>query len=297
MSAEPAESSAPPRNVRPFYWSVRRELWENRSIYLAPAAIAAVVLFGFLVSTFRLTRSLRAAMAGVERDGLMMPYAATAFVVLATSMIVAVFYSLGALQGERRDRSILFWKSLPVSDAVTVLSKASIPLLVLPVIAFAVIVGSNLIMLIWSTIVALLNGFDPRELWGRLPLAFMWLVLGISLPFLALWFAPVFAWLILVSAWARRMTILWALGPPVAVAIVERMAFGTSYVSKLLERRLSGGFTEAFSAKGQAKAPVDSVEAFDPTRLVFIADLWVGLALAALFLFAAIRLRRSRDPI
>ncbi|WP_309643850.1 ABC-2 transporter permease [Phenylobacterium sp.] len=288
---------AAPRKVRPFYWSVRRELWENRSIYIAPAAIAAVVMFGFLISTFRLPHNLRAAIASGKDSSLMMPYAATAFVVLATSLVVAVFYCLGALQNERRDRSILFWKSLPVSDRVTVLSKAAVPMIVLPLVGFTVILASNLIMLAWSTIVVLLNGIAPWELWSRLPLAFMWLVLAIGLPFLALWFSPVFAWLILVSAWARRMAILWALGPPMALAIVERMAFGTSNIGKQIARRLTGGLSEAFSAKGEGKVPVDSLSAFDPGRLPVIADLWIGVAIAALLLFAAIRLRRSRDPI
>jgi ABC-2 type transport system permease protein len=132
--------------TRPFYWSVRREVWENRSIYVAPLAVAAVSFLGFLVSLHGLARSVRA-LGGMEpvhqHVGLVMPYAHVAWLLLVTGMLVGVFYSIDALHGERRDRSILFWKSLPVSDLTTVLSKASIPLVVVPLVTFVVIVGMH----------------------------------------------------------------------------------------------------------------------------------------------------------
>jgi ABC-2 type transport system permease protein len=120
----PAAMSA----TRPFYWSVRRELWENRSIYIAPLAVAAVELFGFLISTITLPHRMRAVLAldpAEQRAAINMPYDIAAFLIILTAFFVGVFFCLDALHGERRDRSILFWKSLPVSDRTTVLSKAS----------------------------------------------------------------------------------------------------------------------------------------------------------------------------
>ena len=114
--------------TRPFYWSVRRELWENRSIYIAPLIVAGVILFGYAGQCVSLCRERR-------RDALLLdpahrraaietPYDIAAMMIILTAFIVGFFYCLDALHGERRDRSILFWKSLPVSDLTTVLSKA-----------------------------------------------------------------------------------------------------------------------------------------------------------------------------
>ena len=131
--------------TRPLYWSVRRELWENRSIYVAPLAVAAVILFGFLISTIHLPDRMRARLLldpAKQRAAIQMPYDAAAFLILLTAFIVGVFYCLDALHGERRDRSILFWKSLPVSDLTTVLSKAGVPLMVLPLLIFPIIVAT-----------------------------------------------------------------------------------------------------------------------------------------------------------
>src|SRR5437773_10588476 len=105
--------------TRRMYWSVRRELWENRSIYIAPLAVAAVILFGFLISTIHLPDKMRAALAldpAKQHELIEQPYSFAALLIMGTTFIVAVFYCLDALHGERRDRSILFWKSLPVSD-------------------------------------------------------------------------------------------------------------------------------------------------------------------------------------
>ncbi len=59
QSVAPAAVSA----TRPMYWSLRRELWENRSIYIAPLAAAAVFLFGFMLSLIGLPHKMRAALA------------------------------------------------------------------------------------------------------------------------------------------------------------------------------------------------------------------------------------------
>ncbi len=131
---------------RPMYWSVRRELWENRSIYIAPLAVAGVFLFGFLISTIHLPSRMRALSAldpAQQREAIAMPFDIAAALLMLTQLLVGAFYCLDALHGERRDRSILFWKSLPVSDLTTVLSKASIPLVVLPLLTFTITVAMH----------------------------------------------------------------------------------------------------------------------------------------------------------
>jgi ABC-2 type transport system permease protein len=285
--------------TRPMHWLVRRELWENRSLYVAPLIIAAVVLFSFMISTFRLPARMRALSAldsARQRMTVVMPYSMAASVILLTGFIVGVFYCLDALHGERRDRSILFWKSLPVSDRDTVLSKASIPLVVLPLVTFGIALVLQSIMLMLSTMVLAGSGVNPVALWSRLPLFQMTLIMMYGLTVHALWFAPIYSWLLLISAWARRAPILWAALPIFAILIVERLAFGTTYFASLLKYRLTGAMSEAFAGHA-GSAPITRLSQLDPLTFLSSAGLWVGLAFAAACLAAAMRLRRNREPI
>jgi len=285
---------------RPMYWSVRRELWENRSIYLAPLIVVAVVFLGFLFSTITLPhrmRTLSAFDAAKQHDAVTMPYSAIAGVTILTAFIVGVFYCLDALHAERRDRSVLFWKSLPVSDRTTVLAKASIPLVVLPVLSFAIIMTAQMIMLLFSSVVLLMSGVNAATLWARLPLIQMTLALVYSLPAIALWHAPIYGWLLLVSAWARRATFLWAALPWLVIGIFERMAFGASRGESFVKYRLAGWFTQSFDFKGPGSDPSQPLTLLTPGKFLSTPGLWIGLALAAAFIAGAVRLRRDREPI
>jgi ABC-2 type transport system permease protein len=295
---------APMSATRPMYWSVRRELWENRSIYLAPLAAAAVFMLGFLISLRGLARNMRelSALDPVNQSTLLAtPFSHAWMLLIPTAFLVGVFYCLDALHGERRDRSVLFWKSLPVSDLTTVLSKASIPLVVLPLLVFAIVVAMQLIMLLLSTAVLLMNGFGVVTLWARLPLFQMELVLLYGLIALTLWYAPLYGWLLLVSGWARRTTFLWAVLPPLAICVVEAIAFHTSYFGSLLKDRLIGFAGDAFAFETPDNVPVDPhfilLAQLTPGKFLSSPGLWGGLAVAAALIAAAVRLRRYREPI
>lgn len=296
----PAAMSA----TQPFLWSVRRELWENRSIYIAPLAAAGVAMLGFFMGLFWLPHSVhRMAGMGPGEQFLMevMPYGHTGWLLLMTAFVVGVFYSLDALYGERRDRSILFWKSLPVSDVTTVLSKASIPLVVLPVLVVVIAVVTHLVMVLISTAVLLLSGINPVTLWRQLPLFQMELVLIYGVIVLALGQAPLFAWLLLISGWGRRAAFLWAVLPPLAICAVEKFAFNTHHFAALLLYLITGGSGNAFSFRTPSGAPVDPhfipLAQITPGRFLSSPGLWIGLAFTAVFLAAAVRLRRYREPI
>ncbi len=295
-----AAAPAPNAATRPLYWSVRRELWENRSLYLAPLAVAAVVLFGFSISTLTLPRRMRALPAldpAKQHAAVALHYSVVAALLILTALLVGVFYCLDALHGERRDRSILFWKSLPVSDLTTVIAKASMPLVLLPALTFAVIVAVQLMMLALSTAVLLGNGVSVGALWAQLPLFKMSLALLYGLTAMALWHAPVYGWLLLISGWARRATFIWAVLPPLAICVVEKLAFNTAHVASLLGYRLIGCFTQGFDFKSRHPGAVDPLAQITPGRLLSSPGLWLGLVAAAVFLAAAVRLRRYREPI
>jgi len=290
---------APMSATRPFYWSVRRELWENRSILIAPLVVAAVVLFASSISTMHLGNRMRnAALDPAKQHAAIVKHLnmAPAPIMMAT-LLIGFFYCLDALYGERRDRSILFWKSLPVSDRTTVLSKASIPLVILPLIAYALSVFTQLILLELSSMVLLVNGMSPAPLWAEVRFGQGLLIMLYGLTVHALWFAPIYGWLLLVSAWARRAPVLWAVLPLLAVAAVERIMFNTWLFMGMLGYRMTGAMTEAFAFKGKHGGNIDRLSQLDPAKFLSAPGLWVGLAFAAAFLAAAVRLRRNREPI
>jgi len=292
----PGVSAPGYRSSRPFYWSVCRELWENRSVYVAPMIVAIVVLLGFLVSTVGLPERRRAVLLldpAKARAAIEAPYSMAAIMLILTAFIVGVFYCLDALYGERRDRSILFWKSLPVSDRTTLLSKTTIPLLVLPLVTFAIIVVTQLVMLVWTSILLITHGMSPTSTWTYFPLFRNSLILVYGLAAIALWHAPIYGWALLVSGWARRATFLWAVLPFLAIAFFERITFGTSHFALMLKDRLMGFAPKAFAfSMGSVDCP-----RLTPGTYLSTPGLWLGLLFAAVFITAAIRLRRYRGPL
>jgi ABC-2 type transport system permease protein len=286
--------------TRGLFWSVRREVWENRSIYVAPLAAAVLVLMGFSIRTLTLPQRLRAMSAldpAQQRAAIALPYNMTAVLIIFTTLIVAVFYCLDALHGERRDRSILFWKSLPVSDLTTVLAKTCVPLVVLPLVAFAISIPAQLVLLLLSSAVLLASGGSAAAPWTSFPLVRESLILLYGLAVHALWFAPIYGWLLLISAWARRTPFLWAVLPPLAIGGLEHIAWRTSHFGSLVRYRVMGAMGEAFTAEVQRSGHADRLSQLDPASFLTSSGLWVGLAFAAAFLTAATRLRRYRGPI
>lgn len=286
--------------VRPLYWSMCRELWENRSIYIAPLIVAGVELFGFLISSIGLPGRRRHVLLldpAEARAQIEAPYDVAAIMLIVTAFVVGLFYCLDALYGERRERSILFWKSLPVSDRTTVLSKTSVPLLVLPLVTFVIIVATQLLMLLWTSVVLMTHGMSPASTWTYLPLFQQCLVLLYELAVVAIWHAPIYGWALLVSGGARRATFLWAVLPLLAISIFEKITFNTSHFAALVRDRLLGFAPNAFAFSLHRGLAIDSLMQLTPGRYLSTPGLWLGLLFAAVCITAAIRLRRYRGPL
>jgi ABC-2 type transport system permease protein len=287
------------------YWSVRRELWENRSLYIAPLAAVGLGLLAFFISLTHLLKNSAQALGAIDPTQspviLAMPYSHTGMLATFTAIIVAMVYCLDALHGERRDRSILFWKSLPVSDRTTVLAKAMIPLVVLPLLVFAITAAAQLLILLVSTVAVLVKGGSVTLLWTTLPFVQLQVESLYSLVVLALWYAPVYAWLMLVSGWARRTVFLWAVLPLLAIAAVEHIVFHTSHTLSLMRDRLFGFAPTAYVLQMPDGSFIDPhfipVSQLSPLRFLSTPDLWIGLIVAAALLAAAVRLRRYQEPI
>ena len=285
---------------------VRREFWEHRALWLAPLVTAGLlaltaffahVNFDIADDAAQFAHMLRPeaklGLFSLLQWGLALPL----YVVM---LLVLSFYLLDCLYAERKDRSILFWKSLPVSDGLTVLSKLLTALVAVPLGVFVLAIATHFAFtVIWEARVALgsapaFTTWDTLS-WIRLELA-MLLMLGIAV----LWYAPLAAYLLLVSAWARRSPFVFATLPPVLAPLLERIAFNTHYLGNFVNYRTFGIWGTLFPHHDapQRLHPHSLGEVLD--QLHFGAaytdlDLWLGVLAAAGLLFAATRIRRYRD--
>ena len=306
-------------------WLIRREVWENRSLWIAPLAVAGVILiiamFGGIHvgnggnfsmgwqsgSSIEMSdqdrESIHNAMATAPLDKKQMIYAITlstfTAVQLFTMVIVLFFYLLDSLLAERKDRSILFWKSLPVSDTEVVLSKLLIAAVVVPL--FVLVVSSALqilFALVWSVRFsgsvlgdALMAWDGPT--WIKLQASFlMFIFTGIF------WYLPLVAYLMLVSVWARRNAFLWAVLPPVAILTIENMILGSNHFGDFLGHRFIGVFQLMEKTVGSihGSGMVTVGEVFRAISGVLASpETWLGVLAAAAMIFGAIRIRRFRD--
>lgn len=296
--AEPAAvAAAPLAPTRPFFWSVKRELWENRAVYLAAPVAAGVALLGAVLGHMVTRSQIIIQPQGAHPWTIpeVLPYLIATGVILAASCVTGVFYCLSALNTERRDRSVLFWKSLPVSDLTTVLSKAAVPALIMPAVTLVTIFAVHLVMLAMDVAAVAAKGQSVSAFLGLLPLGQVWFDLVYAFVLLVFWWAPLWGWLLFISAWSKRMAFVWAVAPPVAICVVEKMSLGTNYAWRLLQSRFLHGLELGF-----ATPPINDATALPwPDPLPFLASpgLWVGLVLAAAFLAGAVWLRRRREPI
>lgn len=288
--SQPAQQQAAtggPSLLRPFYWSVRRELWESRYIYIAPLGVAAVFLLAFAIA-YPLHHL---------RQPMMLPYEMSAGLIMGSALLVGLFYTLDALYSERRDRSILFWKSLPVSDLTAVLSKLTIPLVIVPLLSFVITIVTQLLMLLLGSAVRLGTGLSVAELWSQ-PAPFLQVSLTLLYHIVlvhGLWYLPFYGWLLLVSVWSRRAPLVWAVLPPFVIYGVEKIAFNSTYFLGWLQERFLGPSSHMATKAGNA--PMDLADQLIPRHFFGEPGLWIGLAAGAVFIAGAVRLRRYRGPI
>ena len=280
-------------------WLVRREFWEHRSLWIAPLAVEAALALMFLLGPIQMdqplpeelmTTRLRVAAFTIGQWFLAQP------LFLAAAICVG-FYLLDALYAERKDRSILFWKSLPVSDELTVASKFLVAAVVVPTGAFlAVTVGDLVFAAIAAVRLPGVISWDTRE-WARTEL-----VLLLQIVLAVLWYAPIGAALLLCSAWVRRKPTLWATLVPVVAPVIERIGLGTHYIWKFETYRLNGiwhklgeGQERMFSNPKDLHPLGDVLGKLDLRGAFTDLDLWLGVIAAIAMLYAAARIRRFRD--
>jgi len=295
---------------------LRRELWEHRSIYVAPVAVAIImslITIAGMVTASAFDNEVRMAILGVsnivgdaERQAAFTVFfLGTSWIFLFTLMILTVFYTLDSLYAERKDKSILFWRSLPVTDAETVISKLLIAMVVIPLVAVAAIIVTQLVNLVASSIWIMIKGGDAGHLvWGSVALLDNWLAAFVVTFASVLWMSPFIGWFLFVSAFSKRMPLLMAFMPLILVPLIELIVLRSSYFAEAVFGR--GGMMPLFRG-------MDLEEFFDEDRMQVNEELvrllshldivqfftspslWAGVIVCGLLTTAAIYVRRYRD--
>jgi ABC-2 type transport system permease protein len=285
---------------------VRREFWEHRSLWLVPTIVAAVLVACALFGHINIDADDIVGL--VDRDQKVALFTivqwAVAAPVYVSMLMVLTFYLLDCLYAERKDRSILFWKSLPVSDGLTVLSKVLVACLVVPLGVFLLTTVEALVGIgLFSLRLALehrpaMLAWDTVQ-WLRADGAILVTVLiGV------LWYSPIAACLLLISAASRRAPppMVWATVPPILAPIIERVAFGTHYIWsfeqyrtvhiwQVLDIEQAGHIVSPSGLRPLGQLLSD----FDFGPALSDASLWLGVVAAAAMVYAAVRIRRYRD--
>ena len=317
--------------MKTFYWLVKREFWEHRGGFLwAPIITGGIFLLlnimGIITGevlgnshiTIGINSGLQHVLAQVDAGDLskvglaldIAMYSAMGLLVVVMGFVV-FFYCLGALYDDRRDRSILFWKSLPISDTSTVLSKVVSATVVAPLIAVVVGIVVGILQLL---ILAITLSFHGVNVWHLLVQAHPFqLVLNLIgyIPLYVLWALPTVGWLLLCSAWARGKPFLWAVALPVATGLIiswfglmgifnlSASWFWTNVVQRSLLSLFPTG--NMFGHGGPSSVEMSSGQGLDfmnlsnTYQLLASPNLWIGALVGLVLLAGAVWFRRWRD--
>lgn len=298
-------------------WLLKRETWEHRAFWITPLVVSCVLLVmgvvgvGGMIGADHFSLSHNSSgidLSTLDGDDHYVLLLMNAGMQLAPYMIALVimllFYCLDTLYGDRRDRSILFWSSLPVSDTATVLSKVSTLVLTAPAITFVFFVVINLLSLLALSIGGAVIGVSYWY-WLTHPgtLLLTWLHVANDLLVWSLVLLPIYGWLLLASAWARKAPFLWAVAPPLLIMWVEWLLYDTSYLARVI-----GQYFETIASKFEVGMQSVSINKFSEVgmlqpamddswiwNLLTIPAFWGGLAVAVVFISTAIWLRRWRN--
>jgi ABC-2 type transport system permease protein len=286
-------------------WLVRREFWENRAIWAIPAVIGGSMVLIALFGRADLMAIPSQVPSQAVGGGFLLAVGATFFAVLS---IYSTWYLLDCLYADRKDRSVLFWKSLPISDTTTVLSKLATALIVIPAVYLA---AADLTALLMAFIISVrVSSSIGGALWHAdlwLQLQALWLYVIVTT---AIWYLPIAAYLLVVSAWAKRAVMLWSILPPIALILAERWFLGSQVIAEQIGERLLGYPQLAFHDdpgccawvttvvdNGTLRTPANIWGFFNLGGFVSSPETWIGVAVGIALTVCAVQLRTRRTEI
>lgn len=294
---------------------IRRELWEHRAIYITPAII------GLLLTLMTLTGQVQVQHRGEILNITIMLLSianeaqrafvfdiilgSTTLVLTLAMWIMTIFYCLDSLYAERKDKSILFWRSMPVTDAETVLSKLVTAVIAIPLttILFA-FVTHFLVLVIISMLVGIQGGNAGNLVWSSVSLPDIWQATLIFVFAVPMWLSPFIGWFLFVSAFAKRMPFMFAFMPIAILPMLEGMTTHTTVFAEAFFLRTvtpplfdGANIIEALEQGDLelAAQTVDLLGTINLGRFLSSPDLWIGVIVCGLFTTAAIYVRRFRD--
>lgn len=298
---------------------IRRELWEHRAIYVVPVVLALVVSLMSVTGQVAVSASDQAvdiAILGASNLGeneraaaLNVLLVATSWIFLMAMGVLVIFYALDALYAERKDKSILFWRSLPVTDAETVVSKLLTAALIIPAITLVFIMLTHIVVMTITSIWVGLRGANAWHIiWQSAPFLDNWAATSIIMLALSLWVSPFIAWFLFVSAFTKRSPFLTAFLPLIVIPMLEKILLDSSLFARMLFERspfqvpifkdmTSAGFIfdDTDELHSLAESGVSLMSLLDIPGFLTDAGLWLGLAVCGLLCTAAIYVRRYRD--
>lgn len=322
--------------MKKFMMLMRREYWENRgALQTTPIVIGSLMIIGMLIAIITVSvfsvrvngeefiysqvvgqlEKISPEMMRVQYDVFLQGTAYFFFLVL---FFVVFFYCLGSLYDDRKDRSVLFWRSLPVSDTATVMSKLATALLMAPLIMFVVVAITQIILMVIASVMVMFAGLSPwTYVWQPAQLFLSWGVLLLTILIAGLWSAPVFAWCILCSAFAKSKPFLWAVFVPGTVGFLQMwintlqsMSFSNNWIWTSIGERLLFSLSPQYlaakssDAKGILELDMEmspeidfslSQQAAGMLNRLTDLDLLLGIPFAVICILLAIQIRRYRD--
>ena len=304
----------------------RRELVENRNgIVLTPVILMGLMILlvvgsmsfgigemglGDAASDIRsfgdLLQRIADAESGVAAGIVIALMSVMSLPALLILPIVIFFVLLGGLYEERRDRSFLFWKSMPVSDTEEVLSRLAGGVVLTPAVFLAVGIATHLLTLVLASLIGGAQGGPVGAIWVLGPLMLNWIQGTFVLALWMLWALPVFAWVLLSSAYAPRTPFMYAVVPPIVLMVLEKVFLHSSIFATWVGRHLTAQPLFEDIADGMQTAP-GQVEIDDFSELMqelakpaFTSlfhsfahfDFWIGIAIAAALVYGTVWMRR-----
>jgi ABC-2 type transport system permease protein len=295
---------------------IRREIWEHRSLYITPAVVGLVMVLTLLTAFVFASGYQEIVDIGIvgaqslageteRRAALLAVLAGNTAPFMFAGAILTIFYSLDSLYAERKNKSILFWRSLPITDAETVISKLLTNFLAIPLIAFLVIMVTHLLILAMTSVfVSIKGGSSMFLIWNSAPLFDVWAGMLIIMILLPIWFSPFIGWFLFVSGWTKRSPLLMAFLPLVLVPTLEYWVLRTHLIWDAIQSRFDqlplfkGIDIETVFNEREFVANADAVSLLayiDVGKFVASPQMWAGLVVCGLFVTAAIYVRRYRD--
>ena len=306
--------------IRPYWVLAKREVWEHKSLWIVPIVVACLVVLGSLYGGAALivaahhgliTVNNIGSISGDARGGLHIAMLAMASFFNVVMLFMVWFYLMDSLYADRKDRSVLFWRSMPVSDTATVLSKLFTGMVTAPAFMFVLVVIAEIVAGIIFTIAAGIIGVNLlHEAFYPGTIILTWVVLAFALIQQSLWLLPYWGWFLLCSAWAKKLVLAWAVLIPLGAILIELIMFHSHYLSEGILGHLGrgvvllGGYSASESQSGfngnfqMFGPPGHSAISFGSVAHMFaVPEMWIGVGIGIIFILGAIWLRRHRSEI